>query len=145
VYSQICEKREAQYSVSFFTASLPGGHSEREPPDSISNSEVKPLSADDSVGFPHVKVGHCQAFYSALRINMRRDFYALWISFRLRYQVVGNLTDSLSRVRLFVGLFEFCPGIPQRDCAIKHHMIDVRVLRIHTEIALALKLIMASQ
>jgi hypothetical protein len=23
---------------------------------------VKLLSADDSVGFPHVKVGHCQAF-----------------------------------------------------------------------------------
>ena len=31
------------------------------PPDPISNSEVKRLSADDSVGFPHVKVGHCQA------------------------------------------------------------------------------------
>ena len=41
--------------------SLPGGNSEREPPDPISNSEVKPLSADDSVGSPHVKVGHCQA------------------------------------------------------------------------------------
>jgi hypothetical protein len=32
--------------------SLPGGHSEREPPDPISNSEVKTLSADDSVGDP---------------------------------------------------------------------------------------------
>ncbi len=29
--------------------SLLGDHSEREPPDPISNSEVKPLSADDSV------------------------------------------------------------------------------------------------
>ena len=29
--------------------SLPGGYSEREPPDPISNSEVKTLSADDSV------------------------------------------------------------------------------------------------
>ena len=28
---------------------LLGDHSEREPPDPISNSEVKPLSADDSV------------------------------------------------------------------------------------------------
>ncbi|MDD2815508.1 MAG: hypothetical protein PHP00_07185, partial [Thiotrichaceae bacterium] len=28
----------------------------------ISNSVVKPLSADDSVGSPHVKVGHCQGF-----------------------------------------------------------------------------------
>ena len=41
--------------------SLPGGNSEREPPDSIPNSEVKTLSADGSVGSPHVRVGHCQA------------------------------------------------------------------------------------
>ncbi len=41
---------------------LPGGHCELAPPDPISNSEVKLFSADDSVGFPHVKVGHCQAF-----------------------------------------------------------------------------------
>ena len=41
--------------------SLPGGNSKCEPPDSISNSEVKPFSADDSVGFPYAKVGHCQA------------------------------------------------------------------------------------
>ena len=40
---------------------LPGGYSEWEPPDSIPNSVVKLLSADDSVGFPHVKVGHRQA------------------------------------------------------------------------------------
>ncbi len=29
---------------------LSGGYSEREPPDPISNSVVKPFSADDSVG-----------------------------------------------------------------------------------------------
>ena len=46
-------------SASAVTA-LPGGYSECEPPDPISNSEVKPLSADDSVGLPHVKVGHRQ-------------------------------------------------------------------------------------
>jgi hypothetical protein len=40
---------------------LPDGYSEREPPDPFPNSEVKTLSADDSVGLPHVKVGHCQA------------------------------------------------------------------------------------
>jgi uncharacterized protein YdcH (DUF465 family) len=40
---------------------LPGGNSEWEPPDSIPNSVVKLLSADDSVGSPHVKVGHRQA------------------------------------------------------------------------------------
>ncbi len=40
---------------------LPGGHSEREPPEPMPNSEVKPFSADDSAGLPRVKVGHCQA------------------------------------------------------------------------------------
>lgn len=38
-----------------------GDDSERAPPEPISNSEVKPLSADDSVEFFHVKVGHRQA------------------------------------------------------------------------------------
>ena len=38
-----------------------GEHSERDPPDPISNSVVKALSADDSVGSSHVKVGHRQA------------------------------------------------------------------------------------
>ena len=42
--------------------SFPGGHSELVPPDPISNSEVKRFSADGSVGFPHVRVGHCQEF-----------------------------------------------------------------------------------
>ncbi len=42
--------------------SLLGEHSESEPPDPISNSEVKPLSADDSVAGCYAKVGNCQAF-----------------------------------------------------------------------------------
>ena len=42
---------------------LPDDHSKREPPDPIPNSEVKPFSADGSVGIPHVRVGHRQAFY----------------------------------------------------------------------------------
>ncbi len=41
-----------------------GEHSERDPPDPISNSEVKPFSANDSVGSSHAKVGHRQAPYS---------------------------------------------------------------------------------
>ena len=40
---------------------LPGGNSEWEPPDPFPNSEVKTLSADGSVGPPHVRVGHRQA------------------------------------------------------------------------------------
>ena len=35
-----------------------GDHSVSVPPDPISNSEVKRVRADDSVGPPHVKVGH---------------------------------------------------------------------------------------
>ena len=42
--------------------SLSDEHSKLEPPDPISNSEVKRLSADGSVGSPHVRVGHRQAF-----------------------------------------------------------------------------------
>jgi hypothetical protein len=45
-----------------------GDNSECDPPESISNSEVKPLSANDSVGFPHVKVGHRQAPYLLIRL-----------------------------------------------------------------------------
>ena len=40
---------------------LPDDHSEWEPPEPMPNSEVKPLSADGSVGSPHVRVGHRQA------------------------------------------------------------------------------------
>ena len=36
----------------FYANSLPGGISKWEPPDPIPNSEVKLLSADDSVGGP---------------------------------------------------------------------------------------------
>ncbi len=43
---------------------LPGGHSVVDPPESMPNSEVKRNCADGSVGFPHVRVGHCQALYT---------------------------------------------------------------------------------
>jgi hypothetical protein len=47
-----------------------------EPPDPISNSEVKHSCADDSVGFPHVKVGHCQDFIpkKATKVTISRFF-----------------------------------------------------------------------
>ncbi len=38
---------------------LPSGNSVVDPPDPMPNSEVKRNCADDSVGLPHVKVGHC--------------------------------------------------------------------------------------
>lgn len=50
-------------SIRSGSTSLPGGHSVLVPPDPIPNSEVKRLSADDSVGFPHAKVGHCQVLF----------------------------------------------------------------------------------
>ncbi len=41
---------------------LLGDHSDLDPPDSMPNSEVKRISADGSVGSPHVRVGHRQAY-----------------------------------------------------------------------------------
>ena len=68
VISDIAFKRKRaetdfQNSQDFFVdyTSLLGDHNESEPPDPISNSEVKPLRADDSVAVCHVKVGNCQA------------------------------------------------------------------------------------
>ena len=46
-------------------------NSELEPPDPISNSEVKRLCADGSVGSPHVRVGHRQALYLTPRPSRR--------------------------------------------------------------------------
>ncbi len=51
---------------------LPGGHSEWEPPDPFSNSEVKTLCADASVVFDDVKVGHCQAL-NLMSLGDRRN------------------------------------------------------------------------
>ncbi len=48
-----CDKR--------LTPNLLGDNSIVVPPDPIPNSVVKRNRADDSVGSPHVKVGHCQA------------------------------------------------------------------------------------
>ena len=44
-----------------FALFLPGGNSDAVPPDPIPNSEVKRISGDGSVGFPHVRVAHRQA------------------------------------------------------------------------------------
>src|SRR5579863_6099422 len=58
--------------------SLPGGHSEREPPDPIPNSEVKTPCADGSVPFRHARVGHCQA--SNTKAPTSRDVGGLFSS-----------------------------------------------------------------
>ena len=62
--------------------SLLGDHNESEPPDPIPNSEVKPLSADDSVAVCHVKVGNCQALKSKTRLQKcNRVFLCLFLTF----------------------------------------------------------------
>src|SRR5690554_5837429 len=54
----------------------PDDHSEREPPDPMPNSAVKPLSADGSVGPPHARVGHRQAFIRKTPSSQRaRGFF----------------------------------------------------------------------
>ena len=53
---------------------LLGDHSDLDPPDSMPNSEVKQISADGSVGFPHVRVGHRQALI--LRNPASAGFFA---------------------------------------------------------------------
>ena len=65
---QICPRRPTE---------LLGNHSVLDPPDPIPNSEVKRNRADDSVGSPHVKVGHCQALTSKPRTNLVRGFFML--------------------------------------------------------------------
>ena len=54
---------------------LLGDHSEMEPPDPIPNSEVKRFSADGSVGFPHVRVGHRQVFNSNALIQTNQGVF----------------------------------------------------------------------
>src|SRR5258708_34735414 len=63
--------------------SLPGGHSEREPPDPIPNSEVKTLCADGSVPFGHARVGHCQALYEKTPAGKPAGVFLLACWFRL--------------------------------------------------------------
>ena len=73
---------------------LPGGHSEWEPPDPFSNSEVKTLCADASVDFVDVKVGHCQAL--DFDENETPDDESRQGSFRLRRALLAPRSDTES-------------------------------------------------
>ena len=46
-----------------------------DPPDPIPNSEVKRRIADGSVGSPHVRVGHRQAFNTKPQSGNRLGFF----------------------------------------------------------------------
>ena|GEM_PF-1241181 len=54
-----------------------GDHSVSVPPDPISNSEVKRVRADDSVGSPHVKVGHRRVYLKEEAILNGVAFFCL--------------------------------------------------------------------
>ncbi len=56
---ELC-KHQCSIAFELFTV-LPGGQSDREPPNSIPNLEVKPVCANGSAGPPRVRVGHRQA------------------------------------------------------------------------------------
>jgi hypothetical protein len=74
---------------------LPGGQSEWEPPDPLSNSEVKTLCADGSVPFGHARVGHCQA----LKWRRSPAGNIQWGFFRLE-AVVGAAMNNIERRQL---------------------------------------------
>ena len=67
--------RNSQAEQRIDHTSLLGDHSEREPPDPIPNSEVKPFSADDSVAVCHAKVGNCQALKSKTQAETLGFFF----------------------------------------------------------------------
>jgi hypothetical protein len=69
-----------------YITSFPGDHSKCEPPDPISNSEVKPLRADDSVGSPHVKVGHRQDLNE--KPQLRLGFFYAWVQWAVAYCLI---------------------------------------------------------
>ena len=71
---------------------MPDDNSELEPPDSISNSVVKRLSADGSVGSPHVRVGHRQALIEnpALEASKRAGL----VSVRARSRVEAIISPA---------------------------------------------------
>src|SRR5580658_3377052 len=78
-----------------FATGLPGGHSEWEPPDPFSNSEVKTLRADASVDFVDVKVGHCQALNTKPPTGNRRGLFYICG----RYAAMAMAAQSANAIR----------------------------------------------
>ena len=64
---------------------MPDEDREREPPDPIPNSEVKPFIADGSVGSPHVRVGHRQASNQNPAWETRRGFFIHHVAMQIEY------------------------------------------------------------
>ncbi len=95
-------KRRTQDVRTFqIVTSLPGGNSEWEPPDSIPNSEVKTLSADGSVGSPHVRVGHRQAPKPKPRLSRQPGFFYFLAA---KYRMPGGDTYCAGNRRGLMGM-----------------------------------------
>ena len=56
---------------------LPNDNRAVVPPDPLPNSEVKHSIADGSVGFPHVRVGHCWVLIQGPEQELFRAFLCL--------------------------------------------------------------------
>ena len=97
-FSELCLNMELRCDEA--PNSFPGGNSEREPPDPIPNSEVKTLSADGSVGSPHVRVGHRQDLIRESRIQLGTAFSFVGETPRLFLLVWG---PRCARVRPLAG------------------------------------------
>ena len=84
---------------------FPGDNSDTVPPESIPNSEVKRVSGDGSVGFPHVRVAHRQ-----VPITRRRPSLAGWPFFRIIELAtrlrIRNLTHQKDLASAFCERFE---------------------------------------
>ncbi len=97
--------------IYFSPTKFPGGHSVREPPDPISNSEVKTFSADGSVGSPHVRVGHRQDSYIGkplLSLDGRGFFVGLYHPFlhqRLDLCLIGNARERCPHLECIEQMF----------------------------------------
>ena len=95
---------------------MPGEYSEREPPDSISNSEVKTFSADDSVVFRHVKVGHCQAF-NKIRLSLATGPFLLHVCQQCSKGEANVVCKALLCVSWTTAIYDCCPVWEQRIIA----------------------------
>jgi hypothetical protein len=78
---RVKEKKHSGVCKQTPKTSFPGDHSRLAPPDPISNSEVKQTRADDSVGSPHVNVGHRQGFIR--KAAMCRFFFIFFYRYRV--------------------------------------------------------------
>ena len=76
------------------STSLPDDNRVVEPPDTMPNSDVKRDIADGSVGLPHVRVGHCQAFIRKTQLPKRLGFFMLW------FLMVGVITAAFQRITI---------------------------------------------